>query len=182
MPEYEELKRQCTELFKEGKVRVSSSPYAALIVMFENDMVRFEFVLIIARSTNTVKDYFPLPRIDGLIDKLREANCITHLNLRSAYNQVRMFDDGSTDDLIATTTFQGLTPNGAPCLLEMLVMGFRLCNAPTIFTRLMTHVLGPFIHKFVIVYLNDICIYSKSAEEHLDYLRKVLSALILITN
>ena len=69
-----------------------------------------------------VKDSFPLPRIDDLIDKFREANCITHLDLRSAYNQVRMSNDGPTDDSIAVTTFQGLTFTGAPCLLEMLVM------------------------------------------------------------
>ena len=56
-------------------------------------------------------------------------------------------------------------------------MGFGLCNALTTFTRLMTRVLDPFIHLFVIVYLDDICIYSKSPEEHLDYLRKVLTGL-----
>ena len=106
-----------------------------------------------------------------MIDKLREANCITHLDLRSAYNQVKMFDDGPTDNSIDATTFQGLTPNGAPCLLEMLVMGFDLCNALATFTRIMTHVLDPFIHLFVIVYLNNIlCVYSKLAEEHLDHL------------
>jgi len=81
--------------------------------------------------------------------------------LRSAYNQVRKSDDGPTDDSIVATTFQGLTPNGAPCLLEMLVIGFGLCNAPATFTRLMSHVSDPFIHLFVIVYLDDMCIYSK---------------------
>jgi hypothetical protein len=85
-----------------------------------------------------------------------------------------MSDDGPSDDSIAATAFQGLTPNGAPCLLEMLVMGFGLCNAPATFTRLMTHVLDPYIHLFVIVYLDDICIYSNSPEEHLTHLRKVL--------
>ena len=130
-----------------------------------------------AINERTVRDSFPLPRIDDLIDKLRDARCITHLDLRSAYNQVRMSDDGPSDDSIAATAFQGLTPNGAPCLLEMLVMGFGLCNAPATFTRLMTHVLDPYIHLFVIVYLDDICIYSKNKEEHLEHLRKVLTKL-----
>ena len=88
-----------------------------------------------------------------------------------------MFDDDPTDDSIDATTFQGLTPSGAPCFLEMLVMEFGLCNAPATFTRLMTHVLNPFIHLFVIVFLDDICIYSKSTEEHLNNFRKVLIAL-----
>ncbi len=88
-----------------------------------------------------------------------------------------MSDDGPSDDSIAATILQGLTPKGAPCLLEMLVMGFGLCNAPVTFTRLMTHVLDPYIHLFVIVYLDDICIYSSSLEEHLAHLRKVLTKL-----
>ena len=97
----------------------------------------------------------------------REANCITHLDLRSAYNQVRMPDDGPTDDSVAATTFQGLTPRCAPCLLVMLVIRFGLYNAPTTaFTRLMTQVLDPFIHFFSIIYLDNICIYSKSTENH----------------
>jgi putative transposase len=127
-------------------------------------------------NERTVKDFFPLPRIDDLIDKLREANCITHLDLRSAYNQVTMSNDGSTDYSPDGTTFQGLAPCGAPCLLEMLIMGLGLCNALYYFTRLMPHVLDPFIHLFAMVYLDGICMYSKSAEEHLDHLRKVLTA------
>ena len=88
-----------------------------------------------------------------------------------------MSDDGPTDDSIVATAFQGLTPSGAPCFLEMLVMGFGLFNAPVTFTRLMTHVMDPFINYFVVVYLDDICIHFKSAEEHFDHLRKVLTAL-----
>jgi len=84
--------------------------------------------------------------------------------------------DGPTDISIFATTFQGLAPKGAPCLLEMLVMGFGLCNAPSTFTRFWTHVLDPFIHLFVIVYLDDKCMYSKSAEENLDHLQKAISA------
>ena len=89
-----------------------------------------------------------------------------------------MSNDGPTDDSIYATTFQGLTPSGAPCLLKMMVLRFGLCNAPTTFTRLMKHVLDPFIHLlFVIVYLDTICIYSKLVEEYLDHLRSILTVL-----
>ena len=77
---------------------------------------------------------------------------MTHLDLRSTYNKVRMSNDGPQDDSIAATAFQGLTPSGVSCLLEMLVVGFGLCNAPATFSRLMNHVLEPFINKFGIVY------------------------------
>ncbi len=129
-----------------------------------------------ALNERTVKDSFPLPRIDDLIYQLRDDVCITHLDLRSAYYQVRMSDDGPSDDSIVATTFQGLAPNGSYCLLERLVIRFVLCNAPATFTRLMTHVLVPFIHQFVIVYVDDIYIYSKSTEEHLDHIRRILTA------
>jgi hypothetical protein len=109
MFEYEELKRRCTELFKEGKVRISKSSYAAPIVMvrMSDGSIR---VCIDYRAINerTVKDSFLLPRIDDLIDQLEDVTCITHLDLRSAYNQVRMQNDGPSDDSIATTSFQGL--------------------------------------------------------------------------
>ena len=180
MPEYGELKRQCTKLFKEGKVRISKSPYVAPNVMVRNSNGLI-IVCIDYREINeyTVKDSFSLPRsyIDDLIEQLKDATCITHLDLRSPYNQVRMSDDGPSHDSIAATTFQGLTTNRSLCLLEMLAMGFGLCNTPATFTRLMTHILDPFIHQFVIVYLDDICIYSKSPEEHLDHIRQILMAL-----
>ncbi len=88
-----------------------------------------------------------------------------------------MPDGDPSDDSIVATRFQGLTPNGAPCLLEMLAMRFGLCNVLSTFTRLMTHVLYPFIHLLVVVYLNNINIYSKSSQEHLDNLRKVSTIL-----
>jgi hypothetical protein len=75
-----------------------------------------------AFNERTVRDLSHLSRIDDLIYKLREAHCITHLDLRSAYKKVRMSDDGPPDDSISATAFQGLTPNGTPCFLEMLVM------------------------------------------------------------
>ncbi len=77
-----------------------------------------------------LKESFSLPRIHDLLDKIRNAKRMTHLELHSSYSQERIKDDGPQDDYIVATTFQGLTPNGASCLLEMLVMGFGLCNMP----------------------------------------------------
>jgi len=131
----------------------------------------------IALNECIVKDYFPLQRIDDLLDKLRSAKSMTHLDLRSAYNQVRMSDDGPQDDSIAATIFQGLTPNGKACLLEMLVMEFGLCNARVTFSRVVNHVLEPWINKIVIVYFDDICIYSEIPEQHIEHLRLVLQKL-----
>ena len=89
VPEYEELKRHLTELFKEGRFCVSESPYVAPIVMVrKSDGLIRVCIDYCAINERTVKDLFPLPRIDVLIDKLREAECITHLDLRSAYKQV----------------------------------------------------------------------------------------------
>ena len=87
-----------------------------------------------------------------------------------------MSDDDPSDDSSVATSFQVFTPNGSPCLLEMLVMGFCLCSAQATFTRLMPHVFDPFIYHFVIVYLDDICIYSKSTEDYLDHIRQVFKS------
>ena len=113
---YEELKRQCYDLFKQGWVRVSNSLYAASIVMVRKsgDYIRV-YVDVRALDECIVKEFFPSPRIDDLLDKLRNAKCMTHLDLRSAYNQVRMSDDGPQDDSIVAIAFQGLASNGASC-------------------------------------------------------------------
>ena len=159
-------------------VRISDSPYATPIVLArESDGSIRVCVNYRALNECNVKDYFPLPRIDDLLDKLRNAECMTHLDLRSAYNQVRMSDDGLQVDSIVATAFQGLTSNGTSCLLEMLAMGFGLCNAPATFSRLVNHVLEPYINKFFIVYLDDICIYFENPEQHIEHLRLVLQKL-----
>ena len=99
---------------------MSNRPYVAPIVMDRRPDVYIR-VCVDYRSLNecNVKDSFPLPRIDGLLNKLRSAiKCMTHLNLRSSYiNQGRMSDDEPQDDSIGATAFQGLTPNGASCLM-----------------------------------------------------------------
>jgi hypothetical protein len=84
----------------------------------------------------TVKDSLPLPCIDDLLDKSRNAKCMIHLELHSPYNQIRMSDDVSQDDSIVATAFKGLTPNGSSCLLELLVMGLGSCIALATFPDL----------------------------------------------
>jgi len=131
-----------------------------------------------AINERAVRDSLPLPRIDDLIDKLREARCITHLDLQPSYNQVRMSDDGPTEDSISLKAFQGLTPNGAPCLMEMLIVGNGLCNslASIFYTSYDTRV-GSIFTNFLIVYFDEISLYANNTEEHLDHLRQVLTKL-----
>ena len=170
--EHEELRRQCTDLFKQGRVRVSNSPFAAPIVLVRKPDGSMR-MCVDYRGMNSVtrRDASPIERIDDLLDKLRDAHVMTHLDLASGYSQLRMHEDS-----VATTAFQGVTPSGHPCLLESLVMPFGMCNAPASFTRLMHHVLAG-LDGFVLVYLDDVCIFSPSLDAHLDHLRQVLARL-----
>ena len=172
-PEFEELKRQCTEYFAHGRVRVSTSPYAAPVILVRKaDGSMRLCVDYRGLNTYTVKDAYPLPRIDELLDQLRRAKVLTHLDLQQGYHQIRMAEDS-----IAATAFQGVTPSGSPSLLEFLVMPFGLCSAPSTFQKLMNRLLEPYINKCVLVYLDDVCIYSSSLTEHLEHLALVLQIL-----
>jgi hypothetical protein len=115
----------------------------------------------------TIKNRYPLPRIDNLLDKIGGATHFSSIDLRSGYHQIRI-----TDEDVSKTAFR--TPFGH---YQFKVLSFGLTNAPATFQRVMNDVFGQSVGDFVVVYLDDILIYSKSAEEHEAYLRKVLETL-----
>ena len=121
------------------------------------------------RSLNevTIKNKYPLPRIDDLFDQLKGAGVFSKINLRSRYHQLKIYQED-----ILKTTFS--TRYG---LYEYTVMSFGLTNAPAYFMNLMNKVFMEYLDKFVIVFIDDILIYSKSEEEHEEHLRLVLNKL-----
>jgi hypothetical protein len=115
----------------------------------------------------SVKNKYPLPRIDDLFDQLKDANIFSKIDLRSGYHQVRI-----KEEYIIKTAFR--TRYGHS---KFIVVPFGLSNAPVVFMCLMNGVFREYLDKFVIVFLDDILIYSKSEEEHEHHLRMVLQVL-----
>ena len=166
--ELAELKKQIRELLDKGYVQPSSSPWGAP-VLFVEKKDGTQRMCIDYRSLNevTIKNKYPLPRIDDLFDQLKGACVFSKIDLRSGYHQLRI---RRTD--IPKTAF--VTRYG---LYEFIVMSFGLTNAPAYFMYLMNKVFMEYLDKFVVVFIDDILVYSKNEEEHEEHLRLVLQKL-----
>jgi hypothetical protein len=163
--ELAELKKQLQELLDKGFIRPSTSPWGcpALFVKKKDENLR---LCVDYRSLNavTIKNKYPLPRIDVLFDQLVGAKVFSKIDLRSGYHQIKI---RASD--IPKTSFS--TRYG---LYEYLVMSFGLTNAPTYFMYLMNSVFMPELDKFVVVFIDDILVYSKNEDEHTEHLHIVL--------
>jgi hypothetical protein len=167
-PNLKELQLHLEEILKKGYIHPSVSPWGAPILFMKkkDGMLR---LCIDFRQLNkvTVKKKYPLPRIDDLFDQLKDAKIFSKIDLRSGYNQVRIKDE----DINKTTV---RTRYGH---YEFTVVPFGLSNAPAVFMCLMNGVLRDYLDKFIIVFLDDILVYSKSEEDHEQHLRMVLKVL-----
>jgi hypothetical protein len=166
--ELAELKTQLQDLLEKGFIRPSSSPWGCLAIFVKKKDQTLR-MCVDYRPLNevTIKNKYPLHQIDILFDQLTEARVFSKIDLRSGYHQIRI----RPEDIPKTvfTMRYGL--------FEYLVMSFRLTNALAHFTYLMNSVFMPKLDKFVVVFIDDILIYSKNEEEHVKHLRIVLTLL-----
>nr|ABA94439.1 retrotransposon protein, putative, Ty3-gypsy subclass [Oryza sativa Japonica Group] len=166
--ELAEVKKQVDEQLQKGYIRPSTSPWGAPVIFVEKrDKTKRMCVDYRALNEVTIKNKYPLPRIDDLFDQLKGAKVFSKIDMRSGYHQLRIREEDIPKT--AFTTRYGL--------YECTVMSFGLTNAPAFFMNLMNKVFMEFLDKFVVVFIDDILIYSKSEEEHEQHLRLVLEKL-----
>ncbi|GKB13006.1 putative reverse transcriptase domain-containing protein [Tanacetum coccineum] len=166
--EMEELSSQLKELQDKGFIRPSSSPMGVPVLFVKKKDGSFR-MCISYRELNklTIKNRYPLPRIDDLFDQLQGSQSFSKIDLRSRYHQLRVRKDD-----IPKTAFR--TRYGH---FEFTVMPFGLKNAPAVFMDLMNRVCRPYLDKFVIVFIDDILIFSRTMEEHEMHLGLILELL-----
>ena len=163
-----ELKFQLEELLKKGLIFPSVSPWGAPVIFVKkkDDSLR---LCIDYRQLKkvTIKNRYPLPRIDDLFDQVKGARVFSKIDLKSGYHQLRIQEAD-----VNKTAFR--TRYGH---YEFTVVPFGLTNAPSVFMSLMNGVFRTFLDKFVVFFLDDILVYSNSVEEHEQHLEQVLGCL-----
>jgi len=166
--ELAELKKQIEDLLEKKFIRTSASPWGApeLLVKKKDGSSK---LCVDYRQLNklTIKNKYPLPRIDDLLDQLRGAGVFSKIDLRSGYHQILVKPKD-----IQKTAFRSRYGH-----YEYVVMPFGVTNAPAIFMDYMNRIFRPWLDKFVVVFIDDILIYSRSRDEHAEHLRVVLDIL-----
>jgi hypothetical protein len=159
---------QLQELLDKEYIRPSVSPWGAPVLFVKNKNGTLR-LCIDYRQLNkvTIKNKYPLPRINDLFDQVGGAKIFSKLDLRSGYHQVRIKDQD-----INKTTFQTRYRH-----YEFVVIPFGLTNAPTTFMCLMNNIFIQYLDKFVVAFIDDILVYSKTEEEHDEHLQIVLQTL-----
>ncbi|GJU95753.1 putative reverse transcriptase domain-containing protein [Tanacetum coccineum] len=166
--EMKELSKQLQELSDKGFIRPSSSPWGAPVLFVKKKDGSFRMCIDYHELNKlAVKNRYPLPRINDLFDQLQGSNVYSKIDLRSGYHLHRVREED-----ILKTAFK--TRYGH---YELQVMPFGLTNAPTVFMDLMYRVCKPYLDKFVIVFIDDILIYSKKKKEHEEHLKAILELL-----
>eukprot|EP00253_Pinus_taeda_P021744 PITA_21744 len=168
VPELTELKIQLQELLDKNYIRPSVSPWGAPVLFVKKKDGTF-WMCIDYRQLNklTIKNKYPLPRIDELFDQVKGATVFSKIDLHSGYHQIRIKEED-----IAKTTFR--TRYGH---YEFVVLLFGLTNAPATFMCLMNNIFHHYLERFVLIFIDDILIYSRTMEEHHEHLRMVLQTL-----
>ncbi|GJV98670.1 putative reverse transcriptase domain-containing protein [Tanacetum coccineum] len=166
--EMKELSEQLQELSDKGFIRPSSSPWGASVLFVKKKDRSFRMCIDYQELNKlTVKNRYPLPRIDDLFDQLQGSSVYSKIDLRSGYHQLRVCEED-----FSKTAFR--TRYGH---YEFQVMPFGLTNAPALFMDLINRVCKPYLDKFVIIFIDDILIYSKDKKEHEEHLKAILELL-----
>jgi hypothetical protein len=168
-PELAELKKQLIELLNAGKIQPSVSPWGASTLFVSKKDTEERRLCFDYRPVNevTIKNNSSLPNIEELFDQLLGAKFFSKIDLRSGYHQIRIHPDD-----VEKTAFN--TRYGH---YEFLVLPFGLCNAPSTFMEMMQRIFRGCVDQFVIAYMDDILVYSKTADQHAQHLRHVLQLL-----
>ncbi|GBG89995.1 hypothetical protein CBR_g50086 [Chara braunii] len=166
--ELEVLRAQLDDLLAKGWIRPSSSPYGAPVLFVRKKNKDLQLCIDYRKlNAQTVKNAGPLPRIDDLLERLGGAKFFSKLDLKSGYHQISIRPNDCYKTAFKTRYGH----------FEWVVMPFGLTNAPTTFEATMTNEFRAMLDRFVLVYLDDILVYSRTLEDHLEHLRRVLETL-----